>query len=62
MAKIKGLNPTSIFVEDAPETVDFYVTRLGFTVEELSQPLSMVIWDKHHNKWALPDRNATVRP
>ncbi len=36
MAKIKGLNSASIFVEDAPETVDFYVTRLGFTVEELA--------------------------
>ena len=42
MAKITGLNSASIFVEDATGTVDFYVSKLGFTVEERSERATML--------------------
>ena len=42
MAKITGLNSASIFVEDAAGTVDFYVSKLGFTVEEQSERATML--------------------
>ena len=32
MAGILGLNSASIFVADLPRHVDFYTTKLGFTV------------------------------
>lgn len=42
MAKITGLNSASIFVEDAAGTVDFYVSKLGFTAEEQSERATML--------------------
>ena len=42
MAKITGLNSASIFVADLPGTVDFYVSKLGFTAEEQSERATML--------------------
>ena len=42
MAQITGLNTTSIFVEDRKGTVDFYVSKLGFNLEEQSERASML--------------------
>ena len=42
MTKITGLNSASIFVEDAAGTVDFYVSKLGFTAEEQSERATML--------------------
>ena len=42
MVAIKGLNSASIFVAKYDATVDFYVGKLGFTVEERSERSSML--------------------
>ena len=42
MATITGLNSASIFVQDYTGTVDFYVNKLGFAVEERSERASML--------------------
>ena len=42
MATITGLNSTSIFVKDYDGTVDFYVNKLGFGVEERTERASML--------------------
>ncbi len=42
MATITGLNSASIFVEDYRGTVDFYIDKLGFVVEEQSERATMV--------------------
>ena len=42
MATITGLNSASIFVEDYQGTVDFYVDKLGFVVEERSERATML--------------------
>ena len=42
MATITGFNTASIFVEDYQGTVDFYVEKLGFVVEEQSERATML--------------------
>ncbi|MCH8025331.1 MAG: VOC family protein [Chloroflexi bacterium] len=42
MPKITGLNSASIFVQEYDATVDFYVGKLGFTVEERTERASML--------------------
>ena len=42
MAKITGLNSASIFVADVPGTADFYVSKLGFAVEEQTERIMML--------------------
>ncbi len=42
MAAISGLNSASIFVQDYEGTVDFYVEKLGFQVNERTARSSML--------------------
>ena len=42
MATITGLNAASIFVDDYDGTVDFYVNKLGFALEEGTEHASML--------------------
>ncbi len=42
MARITGLNSASILVEDVVGTVEFYVDRLGFGIEEQSERATML--------------------
>ncbi len=42
MAKITGLHSASIFVADVPGTAGFYISKLGFAVEEQTERMTML--------------------